>query len=471
MGERWEKSPRSVLARGASRQWTPLADRLTGRSLGLTLSLSISLTLSVCYPVAVFSLFRKPRAERERDARLLLSLDIGTEVAKALVVEVGESYGLVRGSGRERQKLGDMHGGAVINIPGVVDNCRAAIAEAVGDGPAPSQMIIGIGGELVKGATTTIQIDRQAPETAVTLAELRTIVQRVQWKAFGQVRAQLAQETGLTELDVKLVDADIVDVRLDGYRIVNPLGFQGKSMTLAVYNAFAPLVHLGALQAIAEQLGGDLLAITAEPYAVSRAIRTEDDHEQGVIAIDIGGGTSDVAVIRRGVLEGTKMFALGGRVFTKRLAQQMGVSFEDAERVKLAYSSKRLDAESAREVRRALRADAEIWRSGVELTLAEFPSSDVLPSQIVLCGGGSMLAELHEVLKEETFGAGLPFASRPAVRSLLPADVRTIRDATGTLNSPQDVTPMALAALALPLAGEETLVSRTLRGVVRMMQT
>ena len=254
-------------------------------------------------------------------------------------------------------------------------------------------------------------------------------------------------------------------------RIVNPLGFQGRSLTLAVYNAFAPLVHLGALQTIAEELGGDLLAITAEPYAVSRALRTEDSADEGLIVIDIGGGTSDVAVIRRGVLEGTKMFALGGRVFTKRLAQILGVSFENAERVKLAASAHRLDAASDAIVRKALRTDAVIWRSGIELTLAEFPSSDVLPNRIALCGGGSLLPELRAVLEEPSFGSSLPFASKIEVRSLLPADVMSIRDATGLLASPQDVTPMALAALALPLAGEETLVSRTLRSVVRMMQT
>lgn len=407
----------------------------------------------------------------ERDGNFLLALDIGTEFVKALIVEVGESYGLVRGSGRERQKLGDMHGGAVIDIPGVIENCRSAIAEAVGDGPPPTQLIMGIGGELVKGATSTITIERANAETPISLAELKNIVHKVQWKAFDQVRTQLAQETGYAELDVKLVDADIVDVRLDGYRIVNPLGFQGKHLTLSIFNAFAPLVHLGALQTIAEQLDLDLLAIAAEPYAVSRAVKSEDTHDIGVIYIDVGGGTTDVAVVRRGVLEGTKMFALGGRVFTKRLAQVLRVSFEDAERVKLAYSAGRLEPDSARVVREAMRSDARVWLSGVELILAEFPDTDTLPNAIAFCGGGSLLPELREALESRGFAESLPFPQPPTITAMLPRDVTNIRDTTGTLTSPQDVTPMALASLALPLAGTEPLVSSMLRKVVRMMQT
>lgn len=421
------------------------------------------------------SLFKKLFTEKNEphqdDSRFVLALDIGTEFVKALTVEVGESYGLVRGSGRERQKLGDMHGGAVINIPGVIDNCAAAIAEAVGDGIYPSQMIMGIGGELVKGATTTVRIQRNDPDTPITMSELKNIVHKVQWQAFGKVRAQLAKETGYPELDVKLVDADIVDVRLDSYNLANPIGFKGKTLSLAVFNAFAPLVHLGALQSIADALGGDLLAIAAEPFAVSRAIRTEDAQEHGMIYIDIGGGTTDVAVVRRGVLEGTKMFALGGRVFTKRLAQVLGMSFEDAERVKLAYSSGRLDDDSAQIVRKALRQDSQVWLSGIELTLNEFSQDEPLPNTITLCGGGSLLPELKQALKSKSFFENLMFASPLKVKSMMPSDVTQIRDTTGNLTTPQDVTPMALASLALPLAGEETMISSMLRKVVRMMQT
>ena len=71
----------------------------------------------------------------------------------------------------------------------------------------------------------------------------------------------MAWESGHAEIDVKLVNAAIVDVRIDGYKVTNPLGFQGKEIQIGVFNAFAPIVHLGALQTIAENLDLDLISI------------------------------------------------------------------------------------------------------------------------------------------------------------------------------------------------------------------
>ena len=58
-----------------------------------------------------------------------------------------------------------------------------------------------------------------------------------------------------------------------------------------------------------------------------------------VVNIDIGGGTTDIAIVRNGGVEGTKMFALGGRSFTRRLSKLMDVTFEEAEDLKLLVSS------------------------------------------------------------------------------------------------------------------------------------
>ncbi|MDD4352458.1 MAG: cell division FtsA domain-containing protein [Candidatus Gracilibacteria bacterium] len=401
----------------------------------------------------------------------VLSLDIGTEIIKAIVMEVKDQKGYVLGSGRKRQTLGDMSGGAVTNIHGVIQNCRRAIDEASHmAGVVPDQMIMGIGGELVKGATTVINYEREDSLQPINLAELKNIVHKVQWKAFDQVRSQLAWETGYAELDVKLVNAAIVDVHIDGYRVANPLGFQGKNISVAIFNAFAPLVHFGALQSIGEELDIDLLSIAAEPYAVARCIGTEDANDFSGIFMDIGGGTSDIAVVRNGGIEGTKMFALGGRTFTKRLAQILNVSFEEAERVKLAYSGDELDAKSRERVRMAMIADAEVWLSGVQLTLGEFYNVDSLPNNIYLCGGGSGLPEIKEVLESTEWITELPFSKQPKINFIQPDDVTNIIDKTGLMKNPQDVTVMALGNIALDLAGEETVTSKVLRKAVKMMR-
>lgn len=420
-------------------------------------------------------LVKIPKIFKKKERRnLALSLDIGTEFIKALIFEIDTKTqkGKVIGVGKQRQGLGDMQSGAVADISGVVKNCEEAISRAEEMAEAAAdQAIIGIAGELVKGKTISVHYERKDPQEKIDLPELKNIIHKVQWKAFERVRKQLSWETGLSEIDVKLINAAIVDVKIDGYKITNPLGFQGKDVTISIFNAYAPLIHLGALQTIANEVGLDLLSIAAEPYAVARSIGSADSQEFSAIFIDIGGGTTDIAVVNKGGIEGTKMFALGGRAFTKRIAQELDIPFEEAERMKLKYSNKQLPDGEMKKVRDALAGDVEVWLAGVELALSEFSDLEILPQRVLLCGGGSNLPEIKEVLSKSDWTENLPFSKKPSVNFLKPDDVANVVDATEKLNSVQDITPMALAHLALDLAGEETMTQTILRRVVKMMQT
>jgi cell division protein FtsA len=400
-----------------------------------------------------------------------LALDIGTEFVKALVCVPEGNKGRILGVGKKRQRLGEMQSGAVTDIAAVINNCQDAIREAEKmAGTSPNQLIMGIAGELVKGATTTINYVRREPDTKIDLSELKNIVHKVQWKAFDEVRGELAFETGYNEIDVKLVNAAIVDVRIDGYKVTNPLGFQGKDVTISIFNAFAPLVHYGALQTIAAELGYDLLAITSEPYALARCMGFEDGGKFSAIFVDIGGGTTDLAVVRYGAVEGTRMFTLGGRTFTKRLAQALNISFEEAEEIKIAYSKDSLEKQSNKIVREAMKSDCEVWLSGVALTLSEFENVDVLPSKILLCGGGSRLPEIKEVLDTREWTQKLPFSHKPQISFLHPKMVTNMIDETNHLKGVEDITPMALGNIALEYLSEEQVLSKLLKKVVRLMQ-
>jgi len=412
----------------------------------------------------------KPKSPK---ANFALSLDIGTEVVKALIFQIDseEGKGIVVGVGRERQKPGHMTSGAVADIAGVVVTCQKAIEKAAqGLGFVPEQCIVGIAGELVKGTTVTVRYERIRPQLKIDMPELKNIVQKVQWKAFDRVRQQLAWETGHSEIDIKLINAAIVDVRIDGYRVTNPLGFQGKEVSVSVFNSYAPMLHLGALQSITNELGLDLLSIAAEPYAVARSLGTENSVEFSAVFIDIGGGTTDIAVVRNGGIEGTKMFALGGRAFTKRLATELGISFEEAEQLKLRYSSGDLGPHLMQKLRNILEDDCQVWLSGVELALGEFVGQDLLPHRFLLCGGGAHLPEIKRFLEQNHWPEDLPFGKQVKVDFIYPKDVINIVDKTEKLNDFQDVTPMGLANLALDLVGEERVLGSILRRVVRMMQ-
>ena len=411
---------------------------------------------------------------RRRGAGHALALDIGTEVVKALIFQIDEESerGVVTGVGRAHQRLGDMQSGAVSDISGVIRSCEEAIAraEVMANVRRVEQTIVGIAGELVKGSTTTVHYERLKPELRIDLPELKNIVQKVQWKAFDKIRQQLAWETGHSEIDVKLINAAIVDVRIDGYRVTNPLGFQGRDVSIGIFNAYAPMVHLGALQKIAEELDLDLLSIAAEPYAVARSMGLENTVDFSAIFIDIGGGTTDIAVVRNGGLEGTKMFALGGRAFTKRLAQELNINFIEAENLKIRYGRGELGQDAGKRIEKLLDEDCQVWLDGIELSLQEFSESDLLPTKILLCGGGSALPGIKKSLSDSAWHKNLPFSKNPSVNFLQPKDVVNIVDKTGLLRDPQDVTPMGLANLALDLVGEEKVLSSMLRRAVKMMQ-
>lgn len=399
--------------------------------------------------------------------RFAIALDIGTEFAKCLIFKVEEDKGIVVGAGRQRQKLSDMQGGAVTDIHGVVRNCQKAMERAAEMAQImPQQVIMGIAGELVKGNTTTIKYTRPDAKAGITFEELKDIISRIQHRSFDRARQILAWETGHSEVDVRLVNAAIVDVKIDGYKVSNPLGFQGRELQVGVFNAFAPIVHLGALQTIAAELGLDLLSIVADPYALARSVGPNESAEFSAIFIDIGGGTTDIAVVRQGGVEGTKMFALGGRSFTKRIAQVFGCSFAEAEEKKIKYSQNELSREDAQFIKDALKTDCQVWLSGVELTLEEFSSLELLPSRILLCGGGTMLPEISEALKNAQWNANLPFARHPSVHFIKPQDVENIEDQTKEMKNPWDITPMSLANLAIDLVGEEQVMDNILNRIV-----
>lgn len=399
------------------------------------------------------------------------ALDVGTEFAKALVFEIDDlGKGTVRGVGRKRQGLSHMQSGTVADIAAVVDNCAVALQEAEEmAGFRPTQVVIGIAGELVKGFTTTVTQERRKPGVPITDAELVKLIDSVQKEALQEAERAITWETGLPHVDVRLVHSAIVGASIDGYGLSNPVGFQGRHVKIGIFNAFAPLVHLGALQSVASQLDLELLEIVAEPYAVARVLGAEHVRQAGAMFIDVGGGTTDVALVRQGGIEGTRMFALGGRAFTKSIADHLDLPFPRAEAIKVDYS-RGLDVEHRGQVAAIVHDDVRVWATGVELVMEEMAAGEMLPARMYLCGGGSRLPEIREAVAAERFWKQLPFSRPPEVLIMGPDQVESIHDATGLLVDQQDVTPLGLAYQAIEIQTSEDPLDTALRRVLRAMK-
>lgn len=387
-----------------------------------------------------------PKSVQKADNDYIVGLDIGTEYAKALIARVTEDSLEIVGVGRTHQDLSNMHSGAIADISGVVRACEDALSQAEEQaGLQAKRAVIGIAGELVKGVTNTIRYRRPQPDRPLDEAEMEFIIEKVQDRAAQKAQKQTALETGNDDVEVKLVNSALVSIHIDGYKVSNPIGFQGKDVAVQIYTAFAPMVHIGALERVADELALELIAIAAEPFAVSRSVLGADANSNfTAVLADVGGGTTDIAVVNDGGVEGTKMFGIGGRSFTNTIASEMSIGYTDAEKLKVNIDHENIKASVRKDVEKAVDKTLDVWLAGVELALSEFDSVDHLPNRILLCGGGASLKQLVEALESREWFKDLPFTKRPTVQRISPADVVGISDTTGKASDHTFITAMGL---------------------------
>ena len=382
----------------------------------------------------------------------IVALDIGTEFVKALIGHVKPDGSIeIIGVGRQHQALTDMQAGAIADIAGVVDNCDKALNEAEQQaGVSVRQAIIGIAGELVKGTTTTVKVSRKDAAKQLDVTEMEKIIHLVQDRAEKRAKQELAWELGGKEVAVRLVNSALVSIEIDGYPVTNPIGFQGRDVVVQLYTAFAPMIHIGALEKTATELDLDLLAVAAEPFAVSRAVIGDTANQSlSAILMDVGGGTTDIAVINDGGVQGTKMFGIGGRAYTRAVERDLGVDFDQAELLKVSLNTNKVPSQKRPAIEAALGKTADVWISGIELALSEFPKLDHLPHRLFLCGGGSSLEMLMDRLEGASWYKQLPFTRKPTVNLIRPEQVVGIHDTTGKVNDHTFITAMGLLRVGM----------------------
>jgi len=376
----------------------------------------------------------------------VVALDVGTEYVKALIGKLDGSSVEIIGVGRAHQSLSDMQAGAIADIGGVVKNCNDALAKAEEQAAVSVRTaVIGIAGELVKGTTTAVPCRRKDPELEIDIDEMEQMVGLAQERASVKARENLAIEMGSKEVDIRLVNSALVGITIDGYPVTNPIGFKGRDVIVQLYTAFAPMIHIAALERTAKELDLDLLAVAAEPFAVARSVIGDNPNAtMSAVLMDVGGGTTDIAVVDEGGVQGTKMFGIGGRAYTRSIERDLGIDFEQAEKLKLAVSDDTIPAKQRDGVLASLDKTCDVWVSGVELALSEFTDLDHIPHKMLLCGGGASLQNLTQALKETNWYGEIAFTRKPSIDFISPDQVIGIKDTTGDVNDHTFITAMGL---------------------------
>ena len=385
----------------------------------------------------------------------ILALDIGTEFVKALIAKKGKGTMKIVGVGKAHEAPTNMYAGAISDISGVAKTCEEALVKAEEmAGVRAQEVVVGIAGELIKGNTTSVKFRRADASKPINDEEMHKIIKQVQKKAGERARREVAEETNNPDVEVRLINSALVSLRIDGYKVTNPIGFKGKEVVVQIYTAFAPLVHISAIERVCDELQLDLVTVAVEPFAVCRACLGDDiESSFSGIVMDIGGGTTDIAVVDDGGVDGTKMFSIGGRSFTHQISERLGLSLEDAEKLKLLADNPSMKPEIRKKFDQAIERNLEVWQSGVELALEEFDNLEALPGQILLCGGGASLSAIPEILATGDWYKDLPFVRRPIISLIEPEEIAGIDNATD-----RELDHTFVTAMGLLRVGMDTLV-------------
>jgi cell division protein FtsA len=380
-------------------------------------------------------------------------LDVGTEFLKVIVFSVKNQNIEIIEYLKSRQHNAAMKNGTVTSIRRVIETVYETMQKL--HTKRFEGAIMGIAGELVKGVMVEAKYDRQDSSKQIDKYEIQVVAEKIKEDAYKEAKDLVFNQIGDTTGELKnieMLNYVVVDAEIDGFRVEDPIGMTGSEAKIKIYFTFAPVLHVNYLKTITDSIGIKHLGIIPQPFAISRSISGARNSDFSAIIIDIGGGTTDIAVVQNGVTLGTHMVAFGSRVFTKRISSDLKLTVNEAEEFKIKYSKGELSEVRGVEVRTSLQKDIPFWTAQVAIGLEEFlPLVTGFPHQIYICGGGALLPEIKESLIEFPWTKELPFNRSPKVNFLYPKDLQSIIDNANLLSSVDDVTPASIARFTLEI--------------------
>jgi cell division protein FtsA len=323
---------------------------------------------------------------------LIVGLDVGTTKICAVVAEPSGDTIEVIGIGTHPSR--GLRKGVVVDIEATVDSIRKAVDEAeMMAGCEISSVYAGIAGGHIK--------DRE-----VRPGDLKRVIEQAQAIAIPADREVIHVIPQEYELDGQ-----------DG--IKHPVGMSGVRLIAKVHIVTAAVTSAQNVIKSANKAGLNVIDIVLEPLASAEATLAPDEKELGVALIDLGGGTTDVAVFGDGSIKHTAVLSLGGYHLTNDAAVGLRTPFDQAERIKRRFgcaAARYLPREelltvpsvggrAPREVSRKMLSEfleprVEEILSLVREELARTGHLDKIPSGIVVTGGTSALEGLPELAEE-----------------------------------------------------------------------
>ncbi len=337
---------------------------------------------------------------------ILVGLDIGTTKIAAIIGRRDENNKMtIMGVGHSPST--GLRRGVVIDIKKTVESIRAAVKQAeLFAGHEVNAVYAGIAGDHIRSINSKGVIAVSSKDKIITEEDIERVINAAKAIALPMDR----------EILHTLPQEYIIDNQ-DG--IKTPLGMAGTRLEAEVHIITAAAASAQNIVNCIREAGYDVADIVLEPYASSLSVLHKDEKELGVAIIDIGGGTTDIAMFFDGSIRHTSVIGIGGEHVTRDLAQGLRTSHEQAETIKKEHgiamqtllehdeiiSIPGLAGRRPREISRGVLA--AIIQPRMEelfaLTMREMEKSNVFDSMgagIVLTGGASLLEGTLDLAEE-----------------------------------------------------------------------
>ncbi|WP_045116387.1 cell division protein FtsA [Plesiocystis pacifica] len=249
---------------------------------------------------------------------VIVGLDIGTTKVAAVIGEVTSSGIDVIGVGTSPSE--GLRQGVVVNIEATTNSIAAAIQEAEQMAAVDVQSVyVGIAGGHIRGFTSLGQVSMRNRE--VTEADVARVIEQA--KAVN------------IPLDRQIIHTLPLEYMIDGQgQIRDPIGMSGVRMEVRAHIITAAVTSVQNIVKCCNRAGLDVVEVVLEPVASANAVLHDDERDLGVVLIDMGGGTSDLAIYSEGSNVYTSVIVMGGHRVTQDIAHGLRTSVHESELIK-----------------------------------------------------------------------------------------------------------------------------------------
>jgi hypothetical protein len=303
----------------------------------------------------------------------------------------------------------------------------------------PDWAVVCVPGCVTVAQTHSVTVQRSKPHRRVDEAEYGEVVRRTQRLALEQLGVGVRRRGVDAAGSYHLLESALSGAWIDGRSVTSPLGLTGEKMTVAVFNAAIRSSYMEVVKAVTERLGLEILETASAWSALASATRQKEG-----VCIDVGGSSTDVMLILGEAVWATASIPMGGSEFTAHIARSLEVSTLEAERLKLAYSLRRLEEPLRKAVRAAVMPVLKQWVQSLEEALETACGGHPLPRQFGVCGGSSVLPDLVGVLRSFPWSKSTSGSLSPEVVVLRPWEIPGVLDRTGLLTGQQYVPSLAI---------------------------